>query len=639
MSDETHKPPPAVRAAVLVAGGMGFAYLLWRVGWTRGGTEPWMFWTLWIAELTIWLGLVRLAAETWTLRFDLAVEGEARSVDVVVIARDEPNEVLRATLLGCADMREEHRTVVLDTIGRPELAKLAGSLGAEVLRPSGLDTSAAAEAQLNAVLDHLDGELIALLMGDDVPLPDMIQRLGGDFDDDSVWVSQGRQAAYGPSAGDYDGGGTDELAWFFGVVQPGKNHHRAAYWCGSGSLVRRAAVSHVGGIPTETETPGFQMSLAAHEAGWESRYHVEPTVLTLARPDVEGYVARHATWAAGNLRSLRTRRSPLWAGGLSLGQRLSYLSSVTTYFSGPRQVAIVAVLVATLLGAGLPIRAEPVLLVSAWGTWMGLAVLARRGLSRGHEDGFQAMGNQWLLMGAYCSAWLSLLVPTGVAASLRTPAPTAGHRHQRPRVRARLLVVCFAALLFATLARLAALVAPSPLPEMSPAAATVALGGSLALLALLAVVVARGSRRTRRSDPRFSVEGRAMVGGAHVPLIEVSEGGASVRMDAPANVGRPYVMGLWLPGLDGTVHECTVAAEVRSTRPAPPPQSGHVVGMSFTHLSPTARDRLAEYCRVLLPARVAAVATDDAPPGPTEAPRQGGRSRGGAGRKRTADAG
>ncbi len=116
-------------------------------------------------------------------------------------------------------------------------------------------------------------------------------------------------------------------------------------------------------------------------------------------------------------------------------------------------------------------------------------------------------------------------------------------------------------------------------------------------------------------------------------------GGASVRMGAPANVGRPYVVGLWLPGLDGTVHECTVAAEVRSTRPAPPPQSGHVVGMSFTHLSPTARDRLAEYCRVLLPARVAAVATDDAPPGPTEAPRQGGRSRGGAGRKRTADAG
>ncbi|MGI9577886.1 MAG: glycosyltransferase family 2 protein, partial [Microthrixaceae bacterium] len=616
MSEETETPPQVVRVTVLTAVGFGFAYLLWRVGWTRNGTEGWMFWTLWLAELTLWLSVGRFAAETWTLRFDPVVTRELDdaaldSVDVVIIARDEPTEVLRATLLGCADLLSEHRTVVLDTIGRPSVAQLAADLGAEVLTPGGLAPDAQPEAQLDAALEDLDGDLIALLRGDDVPRPDMIERLAGDFEDESVWVSQGRQAVYGPSASDYEGA-SDELAFFFGVVQPGKNHHGAGYWCGSGSLLRRATISHVGGIPTETDTPGFQMSLAAHEAGWQSRYHGEATVLTLARPDLEGFVAQHALWASGNLQSLRTRRSPLWSRGLNLGQRMSYLSSITTYLSGPRQLAIVTVLVATLLGAGLPITAEPVYLVSAWGIWMGLAVLARRGLSRGHGGGITALGNQWLLMGAYCSAWLSLLVPRSVAASVRTPPPTPGHRHRRPRVRARLLAISLVGVGVAMLARLGELIAPSPLPEMGAAASAISLLAAVGLLGLLGMVLFRGSRRTRRADPRFSVESRAHVGGNAVELIEVSEGGASIRMRASANVGRPYVVGLALPGLDGTVHECTVAAEVRSVRPAPPPQSGHIVGLSFTHLSPTARERLAEYCRVLLPARAAAVATEEA---------------------------
>jgi hypothetical protein len=92
-----------------------------------------------------------------------------------------------------------------------------------------------------------------------------------------------------------------------------------------------------------------------------------------------------------------------------------------------------------------------------------------------------------------------------------------------------------------------------------------------------------------------------------VPLLDVSEHGASVALaDAPPP-GCSYMIGLLVPGLDGEMHRATVAASVSSIRPDQVAQLGNIVGLSFTHLSTAARDRLAEYCRVLLPARVASL--------------------------------
>ncbi len=613
VTEHIDDPAPTARAAVWTGLAAGVVYLGWRAGWTRSGTDAWLFWPLWLAEATTLLSLVRFAAETWRLRFDQPVSPERQhTVDVVVIARDEPTEVLRATLIGCVALQHEHRTVVLDPLCRQQVADLARSLGIEVMCPRGLDASAEPEVHLNSVLDRLDGELIAVLRGDDVPLPEMIGALQGDFADETVWCAQGRQAVYGPSAGDYDGG-IDELALFFGVMQPGKNHHGAAYWCGSGALLRREAVDALGGVPVQTDTPTFQMSLAAHADGWTSTFHGEPTALTLAQADVEGFVARHALWAAGNIQSLRTPSSPLFPGGLSRGQRLSYLGTIATYLAGPRRLASVAVLVATLLTGRLPIVTDPWMLVAAWALWMALFTLARRRLARGLSPELGRSQDHWLLMGAYTTAWLGLAVPRSVSASLRTPPPTAGHRHLRPRIRARLLVTSGASIALAALVRAVSAAGPSFLPELPTAATTVSLAAALALCATIGGVLLRAARRTRRGRPRFAVESTARVGGVTVDLLEVSERGASVRMPSAPRIGCPFVVGLRIPGLDGTVHQATVAAEVRAVRPTPPPDIGHIVGLSFTHLSATARDRLAEYCRVLLPARNAAVALDDGP--------------------------
>ncbi len=310
MTDDPHDEPLTVRVVVPLALAVGAAYLTWRAGWTRDGTNGWLFWVLWAAELTIWISLLHFAFETWTLRSDDPEPcTQQRTVDVIVICKDEPIEVLRATLLGCNSLRGPHRTVAVDTCARTDLAELTAGIGIEHMLIRRSDPTTPAELHLNTVLERLDGDLVAMLRGDDVPLPTMLDTLCGFFDDDEVWLAQGRQAVYGRSAGEY-GGSSDELGLFFGVIEAGKNHHGAALWCGSGGVLRRSALDSLGGVPLSTDTPAFELSLAARESGWCSRYTTAPVALTLARPDVEGYVARRTSFAAGHLQSLRTRHSP-----------------------------------------------------------------------------------------------------------------------------------------------------------------------------------------------------------------------------------------------------------------------------------------------------------------------------------------
>lgn len=603
-------PGPQARLAsgsrLLVLGALlfGLLYLAWRIGWTRSGTQPILFWRLWVAEVVIWLSLARFAHDSWTLLSTPRSPAGDSPVDIVVVCREEPEQVVRATLLGCHAIRHPHRTILLDTVGRADLRRCAESLEVELHRTGEIGPNDPLEAGLTAMAGSLSAPLVSVLAADHVPLPGMLDELVGDFEDPDVWLAQGRQAVYGPSPGEFRGSATEEEL-FYRVIEPGKNHHRAAYWCGSGGVVRRSALEALGGVPTDADTPGFRLSIAAIGYGWRSTYHAVPVVLTLARPDLDGFIAQHTVTAEGHLQVLRTRQNPLIAPGLSLSQRASYLGTLITYLSGLRRFAMVWILCATLITGALPVRADPVWLACMWGLWMGLAALASRTLGRGLTGTMTGARHRWLLVGANCTAWLSLLVPRKVVLAVRSPPR--GGRLEEPTPRLRLLVAGTTLLGVATAWRAGTAAGVLDLPDMSSTATAVTLGIAMALLAAIGELLYDSRRRSRRRTPRFAVEATARIGGESLRLLDLAEGGASVQFARPPRVGCPYVVAVRIPGLDGSLHQATVAAEVRSVRRlAGPPGSGFAVGLAFTHVSPFARQRLAEYCRVLLPARDAA---------------------------------
>lgn len=596
MAVEIAKPAPVARFVVPAALAVGTAYLTWRAGWTRTGSSPWLFWPLWLAELTILVDLIRMTFECWTLRSNgpNRQPGYRPNVDVIVVCRDEPAEVLRATLLGCAAIRGEHRTVALDTIRRADLAEIASVAGATHLVTCS-PLAHAAEEHLNAALPHLDGEFVTILHGDDVPLPNLIEELIEDFTDEATWMAQGCQALYGTSNDEHHRA-PGQPGFFDAVVQPGKAHHEASYWYGSGAILRRAALDGLGGIPTASETPTFQLSLRAGRHGWRSTYHHEPVLLRLASPGAREFVEGHARWATGNLRALRSGDSPLWARGYHFAQRMSYLSTAGTNVGGLRRAVLMVVLATTLLTGWLPLTADPVLVASAWGVWMGFGVLARRELTRTEHGGLEELREQWMLMGAHCSSWIS---------ALRSPRPD--HLGESSHSPLRLFNLGVTLVSLGLAVRLTGAMG-GPVPDWSGGSELwLALAGTVSMLFMYASVVVETHRRWRRGAPRFAVRASADLNGIQVPLLDLSEHGASVALVDTPRPDCSYLIGLMVPGLDGEMHRATVAASVSSVRPNQIAELGNTVGLSFTHLTTTARDRLTEYCRVLLPARMAAL--------------------------------
>lgn len=591
---------------------VGTAYLVWRIGWTRDGSASWLFWPLWLAEVTILLELVAMAAQLWTLRCELTTDGggpdrDEPSVDVVVICRHEPVEVLRAALLACARIRGHHRTIALDTVGRAELAEVTSLAGAEHLVASA-PGAVAPEQHLNAVLAQVGSDLIAVLHGDEIPLPHLIEELTGDFADHRTWMVQGARVPFGTpdrggatsTAARRRGNGSDT---FHSVAQQGMNRHGAAIWCGSGAVVRREALERLGGVPTSTETPAFQLSLRASRHGWRSTYHSEPVTLSLAERDTRTRAGDHTRRSAGMLRAMWSSDSPAWARGFGLAQRMAYLTATASTLTPLRRVAVLAVLAGTLLTAQLPLTADPVLLASTWGLWIGLVVLSKRLLTRTEGDELVALRERWMLMGSECRGLLTSVR----AARAAIPDHSALHLGHRVSPALRLFGLGAATLTLGLAYQALGLVGGPGPPPLPRAAMGLAALGAICLLAVYVAAAAEYLRGYRGDPQHLPVLATADVGGRRVPLLDLRDSGVVMALPEAPPRGRRYLMKLMLPGLDGSLHPATVAGAVSEVRPNPTAQLGNAVEVGFTHLSETARNRLLECCHVVLPARRAAL--------------------------------
>ncbi len=103
-----------------------------------------------------------------------------------------------------------------------------------------------------------------------------------------------------------------EQSMFYRVIQPGKNRWNAAFWCGSGSVMRRSALMSVGGIATESVTEDLHTSLRLHAAGWKSVYHDE--VLCMGGIGSSGLLVLHdtaVTLGSGGYAGVASRKSDL----------------------------------------------------------------------------------------------------------------------------------------------------------------------------------------------------------------------------------------------------------------------------------------------------------------------------------------
>ncbi|MCX6407982.1 MAG: glycosyltransferase [Propionibacteriales bacterium] len=237
-----------VRLLVVLTAVLGVNYVIWR----------WFFSVNWPAW---WIAVPLVVAETYSvidsLLFGMTMWRAKRrpappdappdaTVDVFITTYNEPLDLVQRTALAAAEIRHPHRTWILDDGNRPELAAWAEQHGIGCLHRTAdwVDRPRHAKAgNINNALMATDGEFILILDADQVPTPEILDRVLGYFDDPRMALVQTPQ--YFVNVDDADVLGS-QAPLFYGPIQQGKDGWNAAFFCGSNAVVRREALMQLG---------------------------------------------------------------------------------------------------------------------------------------------------------------------------------------------------------------------------------------------------------------------------------------------------------------------------------------------------------------------------------------------------------
>jgi cellulose synthase (UDP-forming) len=270
------------------------------------------------------------------------------SVDVFVVAYNEPAWLVEKTLKAAVKMRYPHRTFLLDDGRRNELASASKRLGAAYITRS--NNKHAKAGNINHALEKTNGEIIVIFDTDHTPKPEFLERSLGHFRDSRVGFVQVMQTFSNGKESFISRAATETTDEFFGPICIGMDSWDSCTLFGTNALIRRAALEQIGGYrPGLTED--LATSIELHAAKWGSRYVHEPLAPGLSPADLKGFFVQQFKWALGVF-SLLFTVYPKHFFKISWRQRLCYLTRMTCYLAGPYCAAHILLAFFLLFGSG-----------------------------------------------------------------------------------------------------------------------------------------------------------------------------------------------------------------------------------------------------------------------------------------------
>lgn len=572
----------------MVALAIGALYLGWRVTSTLNPDALTLSLTLWLLELHAWFGLALFTYALWDVDGAPLPPEELPDLRVAVLipTYNEPVEVLLPTIAAAVALEPSHETWVLDDGNRPAVAELADRLGARYLtRPEHTDAKA---GNLNHALTVIDTDLIAVLDADHVATPRFLRRTLPYFHDDDIALVQTPQDFYNDSSfehvhvrrGQQDHVVFSEQAVFYREIQPGKNRWDGAFWCGTGAVLRVAALGSVGGVATTSITEDIQTTIRMHRRGWRTVYHDEVLARGLAADTAEQYALQRRRWCTGAMQVMRQER-PLTDRRLTGRQRLTYASTLLGWFDAVRLLLLLVFPLLVLLSGTSPIAAPLAAFVVAFGASILLQQHALWRLARGRIRPVPTAVFDLSRLEATLQAILVGLTGRDIPFQV-TPKGASGKTGRTRIPVPRLLLALAGGHIVAIAWYLLTLAGRTPLTYEIPG---VAHGAALwavinGLLIATAITRIRSSRFAdeRRGSYRHPVRATGLLDGRPATISDLSLTGAQLRMD-PAVAPETGTTGRL--DLDMSGERASFTAEVRSVRPAPGADGSLLVGLSF----------------------------------------------------------
>lgn len=382
--------PPGTRVfkrTISIVALLGYAgYLIYRALYTINPDAPIFSLVVWLAELHGFISLAFFFFQVWGLRRREVIAAEpGLTVDVFVTTYNEDVALLRQTLRAAVAMRYPHGTWVLDDGRRPAVRRLAEELGCHYLTRA--DNTHAKAGNWNHAFARTSADFIATFDADHVPRPEFLERTLGYFRDPAVALVQVPQQYHNLDSVQH------RVSWkakrmygeqdaFFNLVMPGKDHWNAAFFCGTGAVLRRRALEPHGGILTGTVTEDLHTSVVLHADGWKSVYLNDVLVTGLAPVDLKSFETQRLRWAEGNLK-VAGHINPLTARGLTVPQRIAYAASLYHWTIGIPKLVYYLAPPWMLFTGTFPIANFDRTFVAIYLTFLGLLVGSYTIVSRG----------------------------------------------------------------------------------------------------------------------------------------------------------------------------------------------------------------------------------------------------------------
>lgn len=279
------------------------------------------------------------------------------TVDVYIPTYNEPLDVVRQSVLAATLLdwpADKLRVYVLDDGRRDEFRAFCEQAGVDYLtRP---DNTHAKAGNLNAALAKTSGEYIAVFDCDHVTTRSFLQICMGWFlKDPKMAMVQTPHVFYSPDPFERNletyRKVPNEGDLFYGVLQNGNDLWNAAFFCGSCAVLRRSALDDVGGVATESVTEDALTALKMSMKGYNTGYLAIPQAAGLATESLGRHIGQRIRWARGMAEIFR-QFNPLLISGLTIPQRLCYLSAMMHFFFGlPRIVFLITPMAFLFFGA------------------------------------------------------------------------------------------------------------------------------------------------------------------------------------------------------------------------------------------------------------------------------------------------
>ena len=276
--------------------------------------------------------------------------GDTPRVAILIATYNEDLEILERTIIGAKSLRHPNtEVIVLDDSRRDWLRDYCAEQGVRYMRRP--DNKGSKAGNINHALDRLaedpvQPDFIAVLDADFIPHRGFLSRSLALFHDPKVALVQTPQHFFNADPIQHNLGLSrsypDEQRFFFDHMQPSRDGWGVAICCGTSSICRWSALRDLGGLPTESVTEDFLLTLAFQERGWKTVYLSEALSEGLAPEGLKEYVTQRARWCLGLMQIARSRFGPLGRNNLRFRDRWSVTDSVFYWMTSfPFRIAAV----------------------------------------------------------------------------------------------------------------------------------------------------------------------------------------------------------------------------------------------------------------------------------------------------------